>query len=271
MNPTLLLSYTCRWLLSPRGWLQATGNIEQAQYWSAKLPEFIVANDVPTASTRGRNLFGEDIPGMEIVGGVAQIPVTGVLVKGCDLIDKTFGFTDPMDVRRDIDSAVANGDVQSIELLFDSPGGVVSGIPGLATHVAKVNEESKPIYAKADGQLCSAAYWLAAGCYSIEATNESDIGSIGVYQPVEDYTRMYKAAGVDVELLKTGKYKGAGYPGIPITDDQKEQWQAEVDMIGSWFFGHVTKYRTAVERDTMQGQSFLAPVAAENGLIDAIT
>jgi ClpP class serine protease len=102
---------------------------------------------------------------MEIEGGIARIPVHGVLLKGADIIDKTFGFTDPDDVRRDIDAALADGFVKSIELHFDSPGGTVSGIPGLANHIAG---STKRIEAKADGQLCSAAYWLAAGCYSIE-------------------------------------------------------------------------------------------------------
>lgn len=280
MNPTHLLSN--RWLITPRGWIQAIGGLEKAAFWAPLMrqrgPVFhIDKGELPDgstyeiaeveASTRGYNLFDQPIPGMEIEGEVAKIPVTGVLLKGADIIDKTFGFTDPDDVRSDFDSALANSGVKKIELHFDSPGGTVSGIPGLADHITK---STKRVEAFVDGQLCSAAYWLAAGCYSISATRDSDVGSIGVYQPMEDYSRMYKAAGIDVELAKTGKHKGAGYPGVPITEEQKAHFQAEVDMIGSWFFGHVTSNRSGIEPDSMEGQSFLAEEAFRRGLVDVV-
>jgi ClpP class serine protease len=287
MNATHLLSH--RWLITPRGWTQTIGAVEKAAFWAPMLnnrrgpvwaidKESFESGELPDgskweaiqveASSRGYNLFDEPIPGMEIEGGIARIPVHGVLLKGADIIDKTFGFTDPDDVRRDIDAALADGFVKSIELHFDSPGGTVSGIPGLANHIAG---STKRIEAKADGQLCSAAYWLAAGCYSIEATRDSDVGSIGVYQPMEDYSRMYKAAGIDVELAKTGKHKGAGYPGVPITEEQKAHFQAEVDVIGSWFFGHVNAHRQGISPDSMEGQSFLADEAGRRGLVDIVT
>jgi ClpP class serine protease len=288
MNTTHLLAN--RWLITPRGWIQAIGSIEKAAFWapmikagrpvvfhldresvidSGELPDGSQWQSVErVSSTRGYNLFDEPIQGMEIEGGIAKIPVYGVLLKGADIIDKTFGFTDPDDVRADYDAAQADAGVQEIELHFDSPGGTVSGIPGLAKHIANGAKRTRAI---ADGQLCSAAYWLAAGCYSIEATIDSDVGSIGVYQPMEDYSRMYKAAGIDVELLKTGKYKGACYPGVPITDEQKAHFQSEVDEIGEWFFSHVTSNRKGVKPDSMQGQSFLAEEAFRRGLVDIVT
>lgn len=268
------------WAITRAGW-QAAFDLYEKEPWAriakpaaVKPSNWAVADadtgeTFLTVSSRGYDLFDNPIPGLTIADGVAHIPVKGVLMKGVGIVEKTFGVTDVNDVRYDIESAHANAEVERTELHFDSPGGSVAGIEKLGADIARMSNE-KEITAVAEGMLCSAAYWLAAGCREIRAEVDADIGSIGVYSAVEDYSRMYQNAGVEVTLATTGKYKGMGYPGTPLTAEQKALLQSEVDNIFGRFKAHIAKYRPKVDADSMQGQSFMADDAQRRGLIDAI-
>ena len=163
---------------------------------------------------------------------------------------------------------MADKKVKSFLFDFDSPGGMVSGTPELAN---KIKGISKPKKAFASGMIASAAYWLASACGEIWATESSEIGSIGVYLPFHDLTKAAEMEGVKVELIKAGKLKGIGYPGLPLSDIQREHLQARVNEIYGMFTAQVRRNRGAhISDETMQGQTFLAREAHARGLIDGI-
>ena len=115
---------------------------------------------------------------------------------------------------------MANPNVQRIVLDIDSPGGTVAGTPEAAAQIAAANKV-KRVDAWTGNLMCSAAYYLAAGCRGVYAAPSATVGSIGVYLPVVDRSEMYKAMGVKVDIIKSGKYKGMGFPGTSLTDDQR--------------------------------------------------
>lgn len=207
------------------------------------------------------------IPGMEKRDGIAHIPIGGAIGQKLRGFAKGRGAVDVDDVSAEIDDAVSDKDVKSILFDFDSPGGMVSGTPELANKIRAIN---KPKFSFTSGMIASAAYWLASATDGIFATESAEVGSIGVYLPFHDLTRAAEMEGVKVELIKAGKLKGIGYPGLPLTDVQREHLQERVDQIYSMFTGHVKKTRGAISDDTMQGQTFLAREAQSRGLIDGI-
>jgi signal peptide peptidase SppA len=209
-----------------------------------------------------------EVPQMQIIDGIAHIPIGGAIGQGLNGFARGRGAVDVSDVAEEIDTAMADKSVKSVLFDFDSPGGMVSGTPELAD---KIKSISKPKYSFTSGMIASAAYWLAASTDGIFATESAEVGSIGVYLPFHDMTKAAEMEGVKVELIKAGKLKGIGYPGLPLSETQRAHLQERVDQIYTMFTAHVRKTRGAhVSDDTMQGQTFLAREAHSRGLIDGL-
>lgn len=215
-------------------------------------------------------LFDKEQPAMHIdESGVAVIPVKGVIGKGLSAIEKSCGAVGVEDIARDLAQANADPTVQAIMLDIDSPGGSVSGVPELGE---AISNSRKTVFAYTEGQMASAAYWLAAGARQIYATKSADIGSIGVYLPWADQSKRYEAEGVKMEVIKNtgGTFKGMGVPGTSLTEAQRAHLQERVDDIFAMFTNHVTSHRPQVKAEAMQGQSLMAEKALAAGLIDQI-
>jgi signal peptide peptidase SppA len=215
----------------------------------------------------------EKLPGLEIEDGVATIPIQGVIGQKLSKVEKSCGACDVGDVSRELALASSRADVRGILLDFDTPGGMVTGTPELADeiHAASLGGGgSKPVFAFADSLVASAGYWLAASADQVFTTRTAEVGSIGVYMPWRDSSRAHENAGIKVDLIKAGRYKGMGYPGTSLTQEQRELLQDQVNGIYGMFTGHVQAMRGAVDKETMQGQIFMAAAAQGRNLIDGI-
>jgi len=202
-------------------------------------------------------------------GGVAIIPVHGVIGHKVGAVAKMLGAVDALDVMAAIELAADDDEVDTIILDIDSPGGTVAGVPELAETVEAVQASgTKKIYAYTDSQMASAAYWLAAGANGIFAAPSADVGSIGVYLPVVDTSAALKEQGVSVEIFKSGKYKAAGFPGVALDEEVRKHLQAEVMETFNEFAGYVRFFRPELSYDSLQGQTFTGRRAAEIGMID---
>jgi signal peptide peptidase SppA len=222
------------------------------------------------AKQRTTTICGDevDLPSMHVDGnGIAHIPIGGAIGQGLGNFAKWAGAVDVADIEADLMEAEENPKVRGIILDMDSPGGMVSGTPELAQVIEGVQ---KRIYAFSNGLIASAAYWLASATDGIFLTMAAEAGSIGVYQVVYDESQAFQDAGIKVEVIKAGKFKGDGIPGTSLSDDARAHLQEGVLDIYKMFTGHVLKHRPNVAEDTMQGQTFLAQRAVERKLVDAI-
>lgn len=145
------------------------------------------------------------------------------------------------------------------------------GTPEAADSVRLANLR-KPVLAYADGLVCSAAYWIASQASAIYAMPSAEVGSIGAYMAIMDYTRAAEMEGIRVEMFRSGKHKGMGYPGTSLRDDQREMLQAQVMDIAAKFKAAVRSGRgKPIDDECMQGQSFCVEAAAKCGLIDQVS
>ncbi len=221
------------------------------------------------AAREGVDLCGEavELEQMEVIDGIAHIPIRGPLGAGLSKFEKGAGATDVADIAADLDAAEDDPNVAGILLDMDSPGGMVSGIPELADRILAVD---KPLYAFTCGLMCSAAYWLASAADMVLATKSAEIGAIGVYVPMLDSSARMQALGYKVEVITSGKYKGIGVPGTALTDAHREFMQARVEEIAGMFYDHVGAMRPDLDREDMQGQTYKGQKAAARGLIDQV-
>jgi signal peptide peptidase SppA len=208
------------------------------------------------------------VPQMKVEEGVAIIPVLGPIGRRLPEFVKGAGYVDSADIIADAREAEANPAVHTIVFDIDSPGGMVNGTPEAASAIHGL---TKPTYAYTGGVMASGAYWLAAAAKYILAAPSACIGSIGVYLPIIDQSKQMEMAGLAVDLIKDGKFKGMGFPGTTLTEEQRGQLQAGVNRIGVDFREWVTSNRKYVLKEDMQGQVFGAKEAFDKGLIDGVT
>jgi len=205
-------------------------------------------------------------------GGIAVIPIKGTIMRNVDrAVAKFFGICDTMVVQEQLHMAINDPSVTHILLDVDSGGGSVTGVQETAELVAQANKE-KPVYAVCEGMMASAAFWIGCQARAVIASKSAKVGSIGVYLPVIDNSEYYKSQGVHVELIKNKEatYKGAGFEGTSLTNEQKENLQEMVEDIYKEFSESVKQARPAIQESAMQGQVFLGTKSKGVGLVDLV-
>jgi signal peptide peptidase SppA len=234
-------------------------------------PHLAAATLPRTSADSGFNFWGERLPETYIVNNIAVIPVFGPLIQHASLIDKMCGATSYDWLTEQLDLVLREPEVEQIILHFDTPGGQRVGCAECAARIAEVAANAtKPIYAYTDSQMCSAGYYLAAGCNGIFCSGSSYVGSIGVLMGFLDVSEALKTAGIKAEYIVSGKYKATASPGTSLTDDQRDYLQDLVDDAFGEFAAWVKTHRDRVQDETMQGQVFHGLNAVPANLADAI-
>lgn len=201
---------------------------------------------------------------------IAVVRVAGTLMKS----QSSFGGgTSTVQVRRDIRAAVADSEVSGILLSIDSPGGTVAGTAALAREVQEAGK-IKPVFAHIEDMGASAAYWVASQAHKVYAdAPTTQVGSIGTYLTLYDYSAVAEREGVKVHHFATGPLKGLGAEGTPITEEQASYLQTQVEKMQAEFDNAVRMARN-LSRDQLAavrtGGTFLAAEAKAKGLIDDV-
>lgn len=213
-------------------------------------------------------------PKLEVDKGVARIPIHGVIMKSVHPIMKLFGFggADLGEIRALLLDAVIRDDVKSIELDIDSPGGTVAGTKELADEVFSTRG-LKPITARANGSMASAAYWIGSQADKVTATAGSVVGSIGIVGVIQDSSQAAANEGVKVHVVSSHPLKGAGTDGAPVTDAQLADMQRHVNTLAALFNADVVRGRgMSAERvaAVATGQVWVGVEAKAKGLVDEI-
>jgi signal peptide peptidase SppA len=211
-----------------------------------------------------------DEPIYEVSNGVAIVEVTGPLAKGYDAVTCWyFGMMSTDRLQEAVTELITRADVQAVVFKFNSPGGMAQGTPETAAQIAALSA-SKPTIAFTDSMCCSAAYWMASQCRLVLATLSADVGSIGTYLALYDYTEYLAKEGIKLELFARGTYKALGIAGRPLTDEQRAFLETEVDRTNARFLAAVRSARPGVTDETMQGQWFDGEQALAAKLIDQV-
>jgi signal peptide peptidase SppA len=204
--------------------------------------------------------------------GVAVIPIHGTIMRNVDAkVAKFFGISDTMVIQENLQRALEDPNITHVLLDVDSGGGSVTGVQETADMIKAVDKE-KPVYAICEGMMASAAYWMGSQARVVMSSKSAKVGSIGVYLPVIDNSEYYKAQGVHVELIKNKEatFKGAGFEGTSLTNEQKENLQEMVQEIYTEFSTSVLSARPQIAKQAMQGQVFLGAKSKGMGLVDII-
>lgn len=220
---------------------------------------------------RGSDVTEADL---DIRNGVAHIPIAGPMMKQVPSMLNFLGIraTSTEATREMLGAALDSDRVESIVLDIDSPGGTVDGTSALAGDVFAMRG-LKPIVARVDDLMASAALWVGAQADRIEIGHSAKIGSIGTVAVVDDSSRQFEKKGIKVHVISSGEMKGAGAEGAPITDAQIADIQRNIDSMTSLFVKAVARGRgmsvDAVDK-IATGQVWIGAEAVDLGLADSV-
>ena len=181
-------------------------------------------------------------PGYDTVEGVGVIDVFGVLAHRGRLEADSSYVLGYQDIARRLDAALQDEAVHSVMMVFDTPGGEVSGAFDLAERIYQARG-TKPITAVVSDMAASAGYLLASAADEIVVSPTGYVGSIGVVMRHVDISQALQKEGVRVTHIFAGQHKVDGTHFEPLPPDVRFKLQAEVDALRLEFAQAVGRYR----------------------------
>jgi signal peptide peptidase SppA len=212
--------------------------------------------------------------GAVTVGGVAVIPVYGVIEYRSSWMMEYFGGCSVEGLRESLAKALGDPSITAIVLDIDSPGGAVSGVTELAGEIRAARGGSKPIVASVNTLCASAAAWIGLQADEVVITPSGHVGSIGVYAMHQDISKMLDEMGVTMTLVSAGEHKTEGNEFEPLSEDARADIQERVDATYQQFLADVAAGRrvaaSVVEADYGGGRVLNARQALAAGMVDRI-
>lgn len=205
-----------------------------------------------------------------LAGDTAVIPVFGPIFPRATMVNQSAGGAALDAIMRDLRVALASEDVARIVMVYDTPGGVVSGLGEAADTLRRAGAQ-KPLTAFVTGIAASAGYWLASQAGQIVMERAAAVGSIGVVAslsrqegPGADGRRSYEVVSSGAPLKRPD----------PSTEEGRAALQEQVDALEAVFVDDVAKGRRTtaarVRKDYGRGSMLTADAAVAAGMADSI-
>ena len=208
-------------------------------------------------------------------GGIAVLPLYGIVTQRGNMVDDVSGpgAASTQQFSNILRAALQDETVSQILIDIDSPGGSVYGVAELADEIVSARAK-KPVVAIANSLAASAAYWIGCSASEFYVTPGGEVGSIGVWQAHQDYSKAMDEAGVKTTLISAGKFKVEGNPYAPLDEEAQGFMQSRVDDYYAAFTKAVAKGRgvpISQVRDGMgQGRVLGADAALASSMVDGI-
>jgi protease-4 len=200
---------------------------------------------------------------------IAVLPVEGAILPYYGLADFDLVIT-PEVVEAFMDAAENEPSIDAVLIEINSPGGT----PVASQRIAeRFRNSSLPVVGLVGDIGASGGYMVAAASDVLIASPMSNVGSIGVNMSYVEESQKNEEEGITYVQLTTGQYKDTGSPNRPITDDEREKLQADLDIIHEEFVNIVAKYRNmsvAAVEDIADGATMPGVKALEVGLVDSL-
>lgn len=206
---------------------------------------------------------------------------TGLLISG----DGAFSSDDKVAVLRvqdvildsqiyleSINSIAKDENVKAVVVRIDSPGGAVGPSQEIYSELKNLGEEL-PIVASIGGVGASGGYYIACASEKIYANPGAITGSIGVIAQFASYEKLLNWAKVDVEVIKSGRYKDVGSAFREMNEQDKQYIQQLIDNVYDQFKDAVAQSRDLDQKQidsVAQGKIYTGEQALNLKLIDEL-
>ncbi|MEJ2717615.1 MAG: signal peptide peptidase SppA [Deltaproteobacteria bacterium] len=216
-------------------------------------------------------IFSELSDGGEAGSGLADFFGFGNKV-GVIEIEGTISSSDT--ILKQLEKFGKRSSVKAILLRINSPGGAVAPAQEIYRQIGKVRKK-KPVVASMETVGASAAYYIASNTDRIVCSRGTITGSIGVIMILAEVHKIIEKLGVDVNVIKAGKYKDIGSAVRPLTEDERKLLESFAKEIHEQFIhdvatGRKGKIELEKLRTIADGSFFSGERAHKLGLVDTL-
>lgn len=167
-----------------------------------------------------------------------------------------------LDVATDKDEVIVN---------LTSPGGMVNSYGLCSSQLCRIRDRGINLVCTVDSVAASGGYLMACVANKIVAAPFAYIGSVGVVAGVPNFKRAINKLNVDYEQITAGKYKRTLTMFGENTDEGRQKFKEELEVIHKRFKEQIVRFRPQVDLDKVAtGEHWLALDAKELSLIDEI-
>ena len=164
--------------------------------------------------------------------------------------------------------------VKAIVIRINSPGGAVAPAQEIYREIGKTKKK-KPVVVSMETLGTSAAYYISSNASHIVCSKGTITGSIGVIMMLAEIHKITEKLGVDVTVIKAGKYKDIGSSVRPMTPEERTLLENFAKELHEQFIKDVATARKGkidIEklRELADGSFFTGEKAKEVGLVDSI-
>jgi protease-4 len=201
---------------------------------------------------------------------VAVVPIEGVIAPFSGIADLGELIITPSAVQAYLDTVSEDEYIKAVLFEINSPGGTPVAAEAITD---TIKNYSLPTVALIGDMGASGGYMVATGADRILASRMSDVGGIGVTMSYVEESIKNEEEGRTFVQLSTGKFKDAGNPDKPLSEEERELFEAQLEEIHDVFVSIVAENRgleTAVVSELATGATMTGASALEARLIDAI-
>jgi len=174
---------------------------------------------------------------------------------------------------RQLRSFLDDNSIAGVLLRVDSPGGAVAPSQEIFTEVMRFKKKKKPLVVSMGSMAASGGYYISSPATKIFADPGTFTGSIGVIISTPQYNELGKKLGIEMRVMKAGKFKDVLSPYRKVTEPESELIQSLLDDTHDQFISDV-----AVARDlpyetikvVADGRVFTGRQALKNKLVDTL-
>lgn len=212
----------------------------------------------------------EDLPPYDIISGVAILQLNGPLFPKANFFTMFSGATSYDQFGSDLSEAMSDGNVNSILIQSDSPGGSCLGMSELCSRLYAAREEGKkPMIGFVDPMACSAAFAVVSQCDRIYISESGMAGSIGTVLKYSNWDRAERNEGNDAVMLASSDVKAFGTP------QSLAQYQSLIDNLLAYFNQFkeiVSRGRHGIDIEKVSGaKTWIGKEAVSMGLVDGVS
>jgi protease-4 len=173
---------------------------------------------------------------------------------------------------REIESYRDDEHVKAVLVFINSPGGGVAASEAIYKALLSAKEK-KPVVAFMASVAASGGYYVACAADSIVAHESTLTGSIGVIASFLHTEELFQKIGLQVTVIKTGKYKDIGSSHRQMTPEEREYigdllettYEQFLDVVSSSRGMSVSRVRSLAE-----GRLYAGSEALRQGLVDRL-
>ncbi|WP_162054362.1 signal peptide peptidase SppA [Pontibacter pamirensis] len=161
--------------------------------------------------------------------------------------------------------------VKAVVLRISSPGGSALASDVIWREI-QLTKKEKPVIASMSDYAASGGYYLAMGCDTIVAHPNTITGSIGVFGVIPNIQGfLNEKLGITVDYVSTGKFSEQPTITRPMTEQEKEIVQNQIDQIYETFTSKAAEGRGMSQdqlKEYASGRVWSGVEAEQRNLVD---